>query len=45
MAGRSSRRFPTKASSVNLGGEEDFIELVDEVGDLLSPFLVVPVNQ
>ena len=39
------RRFPTESSSVNLGLEEDFVELEDEVGDLPPPFLVVPVNQ
>ena len=27
------RRFPTESSSVNLGVEEDFIEVEDEVGD------------
>ena len=37
MDGWSSRRFPTEASSINLGGEEDFIELVDEVGHLPPP--------
>ena len=37
MAGRSTRRFPTESSSVNLGREKDFIELEDELGDL-PPF-------
>ena len=32
-----ARRFPTESSSVNLGLEEDFVELEDEVGDLPPP--------
>ena len=40
-----ARRFSTESSSVNLGVEEDFVELEDEVCDLPPPFLVIPLNQ
>ena len=44
MARWSPRRVPTESSFFNLGGEEDFIELEDEVGDLPPSPLVVPVE-